>query len=358
MKTKIKKIIIFNLIIIFLCFLVLEIIARVQDVIVNEVPFFNTKMVFFKQSAYLPAVPVPNYQRLFYTHNSAGFRGKEFSKEKNQGVYRIVCLGGSAVYGVQLSDSQTYPAQLERLLNSYQDKITFQVINAGVTGYTTMESLINLVTRILPLNPDMIIIYHGYNDFKPNRFPGFEPDYTHWRIRETLPERHLINILSSKISFVRNLMTLQLKIMRKYNLYFSKCRRFHTVSDKGVSSFIRNLKNMIYIARGNGIVPVISTFSFLMNKENLEQHPDKFKDLIWRLPNLSYQGILDAKTQYNDVIREVAREQKVLLVDNASLIPESLDYLFDHCHFTAEGAILLAKNFAKAILEYLEIKIE
>lgn len=355
----------FSLIIIISFFLLLEISARLQDMIYDGLGFFlQEKPVVYEEGVYLPAVPIANLRKTIsgheYRHNSYGFRGNEFSSKKDKNVYRIVCLGGSSTYGNQLSNYETWPAQLERLLNSQQQDMHFEVINAGIGGYTTMDSLINLVTRVLPLEPNMIIIYHAFNDFKPNRFPNFKSDYTHWRSREWMPKKHILNILSSKSSFVRNMVSLYRKASGyldkhlRCHLPMTGLKRYDTVSALPIESFKRNLRTMIYVARGYGITPVISTFSLLLNEENLKAYPGKFEDLRDYIPTLTYEGVLDAKRSYNQALRDVAKQEGVLLVDNSLLIPETFQYQYDSCHFTVAGTRLIAENFSQAILIYLD----
>ncbi|MBL7197998.1 MAG: hypothetical protein ISS47_07850, partial [Candidatus Omnitrophica bacterium] len=49
--------------------------------------------------------------------NSLGFRGKEFKKEKGNGVFRIIALGDSCTFGVGVKGT-TYPEILEEQLNT------------------------------------------------------------------------------------------------------------------------------------------------------------------------------------------------------------------------------------------------
>ncbi len=50
--------------------------------------------------------------------NSLGLRGKEVSRNKSQGTYRILVLGDSYTFSERASDDQTFPFQLEGWLNS------------------------------------------------------------------------------------------------------------------------------------------------------------------------------------------------------------------------------------------------
>ena len=107
--------------------------------------------------------PKPNYPGL----NSEGFRDKEYKREKEKNVFRILVLGDSSTMGWGISDpSKLYHALLEDKLNQdlkYQD-IRFEVINGGITGYTSYQGL-NLYRFVgATYHPDIVTFYFGIND--------------------------------------------------------------------------------------------------------------------------------------------------------------------------------------------------
>lgn len=125
----------------------------------------DPKEFLWTSHQYLNYYPSPNYRKGLLSHNSLGYRGDEFSVDKPEGVYRIVALGGSTVYSEKVKDNaKTFTAQLENVLRDEYGYQNVQVINAGVPGYNTWESLINLEFRVLDLRPDLVIVYHNTND--------------------------------------------------------------------------------------------------------------------------------------------------------------------------------------------------
>jgi lysophospholipase L1-like esterase len=95
------------------------------------------------------------------------FRGKKVSEAAEEGVYRILCLGGSFTYGWPYVNQEwvAYPACLERSLNNRaEDENKFEVINAGIGGYTSYQGLFYFKNRLYRLNPDLITICFGAND--------------------------------------------------------------------------------------------------------------------------------------------------------------------------------------------------
>jgi hypothetical protein len=113
---------------------------------------------------YLGFVTRPGYERPPNRHNSRGFRGDEVVVPKPPGTTRIVCLGGSTTYGGGVPDYRlSYPNLLQTLLREHL-RPEIEVINAGVPGYSSLESLINLQLRVLEFDPDLVLIYHGINE--------------------------------------------------------------------------------------------------------------------------------------------------------------------------------------------------
>ena len=100
------------------------------------------------------------------TYNSLGLRGDEIKKEKPDNTFRIFAVGGSTTFGHTALDSETWPALLQQIIN---EKITgkkIEVINAGINGGTS-ESGYNLIkNKLLSFDPDLIIMYDGWNDSK------------------------------------------------------------------------------------------------------------------------------------------------------------------------------------------------
>jgi acyl-CoA thioesterase-1 len=70
----------------------------------------------------------------------------------------IVCFGDSITRGYGASPGQDYPAQLSRLLG-------VPVINAGRDGDTTESALERLEEDVLSLNPRLVVVELGGNDF-------------------------------------------------------------------------------------------------------------------------------------------------------------------------------------------------
>ena len=133
-----------------------------EYVLFRDVP---TRDFQWTRHHYLNYFPTPNYKLGLTYHNSLGYRDREFSLVKPPGVFRIVALGGSTTYTSRVEDNEkTFTAQLEKVLVQKYGYKNVEAINAGVVGYSSWESLINLEFRVLDVDPDLIIVYHATND--------------------------------------------------------------------------------------------------------------------------------------------------------------------------------------------------
>lgn len=118
------------------------------------------------------------------SHGPRGFRNPEPPLQKAPGVFRIACLGGSSTYGsAPTSDAATWPAQLATMLNAAGGP-KVEVLNAGMMGWSTFESLINYSLRVADYSPDLVLVYHAINDMRCalyRRGGDIQRDNSHWR---------------------------------------------------------------------------------------------------------------------------------------------------------------------------------
>jgi len=98
------------------------------------------------------------------TYNSYGLRTPEFEKEKPDNTFRIFTLGGSTTWGAGTSDDETWPAHLQKIINEKITDKEVEVINAGTPGGTTKSEYGSIKNKLLFFDPDLIIMYDGWND--------------------------------------------------------------------------------------------------------------------------------------------------------------------------------------------------
>ena len=106
--------------------------------------------------------------------------GHILSAEKSIDEIRIAVIGASTTANINLSYSENWPGYLGNLVQKALPNKKIRVINAGVPGFDTAQSVGNLALRVMPLEPDIVIIYQAYNDLKAiKKKSNFRPDYSH-----------------------------------------------------------------------------------------------------------------------------------------------------------------------------------
>ena len=102
-----------------------------------------------------------NHDTLKEKINSLGFKNPEINIKKDKGTYRIICIGSSLVYGRGNSWTYFLSQMFDNNISSTQN---IEVINAGVPGYTSYHTLIQFITKLMDLEPDLIISYQLFTD--------------------------------------------------------------------------------------------------------------------------------------------------------------------------------------------------
>lgn len=114
--------------------------------------------------------------------NSLGLKNREVGPKK-RGTYRILVVGDSLVWSGETSSGELYTEVLERRLNSLHgtSAASFEVINAGIPGYTTFQELEFLRIYGMDMEPDLVVLGFVFNDnykylHRPTRRGLLDPD--------------------------------------------------------------------------------------------------------------------------------------------------------------------------------------
>jgi lysophospholipase L1-like esterase len=220
----------------------------------------NPDVALIKPHPYLSYALTPGFDRPGLHHNALGYRGPEIGPgERSAEVLRILCLGGSSTYGVSASsDAASWPARLKAFLNQTFPSQTFEVINAGVPGYSTFENAIDLSLRGISLKPDIVIVYQGFNDIRAATWPEVKPDNTHFRKSWNLEKPASTALLELSEAFL-----LARWFLTDYRHEEIALSRYVVVPENGdemvgsvrhldavaSASFVRNMRNMTAVAR-------------------------------------------------------------------------------------------------------------
>jgi len=90
--------------------------------------------------------------------------GQRFERGKGSSVYRIVCLGGSTTAGYPYEVNINFPFFIQQRLQDCWSERRVEVVNLGVSAVNSL-AVLDLASQVMPLQPDMVVVYMGHNEF-------------------------------------------------------------------------------------------------------------------------------------------------------------------------------------------------
>lgn len=331
--------------------------AERDEMFGKALPIPMQRHVYQVKDAILGYALKPGYDAGGIRVNSLGFRGPEISLQKPPGVYRIVMVGDSCTFGLA-GDDCPYPAQLQGLLAQPGRRFTYEVVNAGIEGYSSIYGLKLLEYRVFRLQPDMVMIYIGWNDLygidptRPQIAGGLDGPGTGEptgaadvgaRIMEPLNRLYLAQFLRRIIS---------VDIPRLAARFDRQEGQPEQAIDPAMAQAYRwRLARMIQIVRAMHATPVLMTLPTVLSEDmspralSIVHYPE------WAHRDRRY--FLQVVNAFNETIRDVARGHGALLIDNAryfdGLGREKERLFFDSLHMYCEGYRLIAENIQREL---------
>jgi len=134
--------------------------------------------------------------------NAYGLRGPEI-EDKAPDEFRILSLGESTTYGWKIDFRDCYSSLLETRLREQRQA---RVINAGMPGYTTFQGRVFLEHRGMQLDPDVVVLYFGFNDylnvaFRDRRDPLSDTASMGMTDRQLFESRQRLSVVASNQLF-------------------------------------------------------------------------------------------------------------------------------------------------------------
>jgi lysophospholipase L1-like esterase len=98
--------------------------------------------------------------------NALGMRDDEPLPRDTPGLLRLLALGDSVTYGYRVAADEGYCAVLERGFADVppRDGRRVEVLNTGVSGYSSRDEALAFEGKWLALDPDLVLIGYSLND--------------------------------------------------------------------------------------------------------------------------------------------------------------------------------------------------
>ena len=344
---------------VFLCFFAMEAACRVY---VHFRPFPSSGIWMFP---FFPEFDRKDGRGLYYAHpyssydfkpnitpeiNAQGFRSREFYGSKKPGSVRIVCVGGSTTYGVRNPYEESYPFLLEQALRKRLPEQDIEVINAGLISATSAETLHRILFKVIPLEPDIVIVYHGFNDLVPRIADDFKNDYSHFRkiplnsgygFFKYLNHSYLFLMLKRIVAGPEDLHSY---IFNYHNIPASETQKLLNFEKNGPEHFSYNMDLIITILRAHDILPIVPTFAFMPGR--LDGWCPVLPDSLWE------KGV----SQNNRVIESLVKKHQLPEVDYYAYAKRHPGTFSGKIHMKNRGNRLKAEFLADHLLSNAETR--
>jgi hypothetical protein len=272
----------------------------------------------------------------------------------------LVFLGGSTTVCHYIDENFRFPYLTGVLL---ENKLGIKVnsYNAGRSGNNSLHSIDILLNKIIPLNPQIVLMMHNINDVTTLAY-----EHSYWnnnmsksviidmndeltaKYYRIMRDRLIPNIATQFRIISDNIKDyLRTDQANKDEFVHTRGKTITINKTEAIEQFEMNLEIFIKICQARKIIPVLMTMP-----SRLKENPDDLIVCIFKdgKINFSYQDCRALFNAFNDSIRNKAKENHIVLIDLAKTIPQEAQYMYDTVHYTETGS----KQIAHQISEHLE----
>jgi lysophospholipase L1-like esterase len=291
--------------------------------------------------------------------NEFGFRGPNpRTIDKPRGVIRVLVQGGSTTEDYFVEDGRTWPEQLQAKLNARLQTDRIEIINMGTSGYTAGNCVKDLKLNGLQLEPDIVIAYHGVNDFRKalKSLNELEPveSYVDYEGRETtwlsrlLCRSCIIDRINEACYYQGGART------RAFALAYwndpDKCDLDLT----GIEApTIEALQELLELSKKHHFKLVIGRQATLMKPTLTDEEVTRmWRVFRWKTHGkcIRWESFLEARNRVVDAQARFAERRRIPYVDTEAAVPRTTEYFVDDAHTLENGADKISDRFADGLL--------
>ena len=337
-----------------------------------------------------------------------------FKKEKDPKTKRIVTLGESSAAGYPYYRGASFPKILEQTFRKNYPSQSFEFVNvsmAAINSYTLKD----FTNEILAIKPDAIMIYTGHNEYYgalgggSSESLGKSPFLINFFLK--LQNFRTVQLIRDFMTWVMGWAskpaegTLMRQMVKEQSIALDS-----DLYKLGIHQFESNLKDIVGAYTSAGIPVLVSTlaaneadhYPFISENSDVAQL-NKAKNLLAQKDTLKAETILKKLTQqfpksaevwylygksvqnknaqtaktafvkakeldllrfrapeaFNDIIRAVAKEKGVFLVDGQNAMRDAKGFIgktvmLEHLHPNIDGYTHLASAFAPVLQNALK----
>lgn len=272
------------------------------------------------------------YDLYTYHTDKDGFVTPEYQNGKRT----LFFIGGSTTECMFVHEKLRFSYLTGEALK--QNALNYTVKNAGFSGNNTFHSVDNIINKVLPFHPETIVLMEAINDLSillwektyhnknPHKSLIIDDVYKGKNIEDAHADEFI-----DKRGNVQSMDT---------NIIFTEYRRA--------------LRLFINICRAEDIRPVLMT-QFNRIEPGQINSCRQLHELVTKYnTHFTQSDFISLYKRMNAIVREVASEQDVHLIDLDLLVPKSDKYIYDAVHLNDSGSVLVANIVSEHLTKYLQ----
>jgi hypothetical protein len=270
----------------------------------------------------------------------------------------LAFLGGSTTECRVVPEENRFPYLVGRLLEK-DLRVKVNSYNAARSGNNSLHSLNILLHKLMPLQPDIVVMMHNINDLVALLY-----ERTYWN--NNASRRVLVVVKPTLEGQVRGFFQVlrERTIPHLYRAIVEFSQRvrgkeeedeFRQVRGRKVKidrpyllqEFRSNLQMFIDMCRDRQITPVLMTQP---NRLSGNLDPQTWKEVkVMEAMGIKFAEFEKLHGLFNQAIRDVGAANKVLVIDLARDIPSEPQYVYDPVHLTEKASKLAARIISREL---------
>lgn len=288
--------------------------------------------------------------RVDLTTGPNGFRGERCLDDKENNTYRIYCSGGSTTVGYGVDDDETWPFQLEKILNSNNSGREYQITNGGVYGWNSTQELIRIKEVVDKFDIDGLILHQGWNEeYVYSTMSTGEG----WNNEKKGDYYSRYYFFSEKFKWINPFVSLVLpmkclkrdRLLRNKLSFYDPSRWSNLKHDEYIEAWLNNLLSVVEICKSRSIdLWIVKAPSMVSVDDTMCVRKRISENSRMSLLHAEYQSI--AKARIDAILSEVSGFIPVIDASSnfASIcVEDKFKYFLDEMHLTKIGELRLAE---------------
>jgi lysophospholipase L1-like esterase len=314
----------------------------------------GTRLVFKKAFAgkYINTKPLSIGSKKVYRKTVNQYDANDKTAKK------ILMLGGSTLYCLEVPDELTISSILAKKLNS-SSKNKYFIINAGVESDASIQELERLKMELKAgLRPDIVIAYHGFNEINAKVYLN-DPEVTMWeKIIRVNCKSMLYSLLNGGIFKGNIYERLRLEADKKRQVTRTVPQnmldksKVKEASQKSVDDFVKNNIEIYELSEKYNF----KYYSILQPVAVYGEYSNKYSDIniVTAWANKNEPQIFTAFKIGYPILKSSIKQLRnsgISAYDKTDIFLNKNKNIFvDTCHVNSAGNSIVADNIAKIIL--------